>query len=99
MKRSFPLTYIDEKTNQVWQEYFKVFGNEGWNATNFYNNVAAKCTAAMANKYKGQSEEFIRYKTNELISTILRNLHNVHKQESKDAFSELYMEYTGNNLY
>ena len=92
-------TEVDANGNGYTQEYFKVFGNGGWNAINFYNNVAAKCTAAMANKYKGQSEEFIRYKANELISTILRNLNNVHKQESKDTFSELYMEYTGNNLY
>lgn len=92
-------TEVDANGNGYTQEYFKVFGNGGWNATNFYNNVAAKCTAAMANKYKGQSEEFIRYKTNELISTILRNLNNVHKQESKDTFSELYMENSGNNLY
>ena len=92
-------TEVDANGNGYTQEYFKVFGNEGWNATNFYNNVAAKCTAAMANKYKGQSEEFIKYKTNELISTILRNLNNVHKQESKDTFSELYMENSGNVLY
>ena len=92
-------TEVDANGNGYTQEYFKVFGNGGWNATNFYNNVAAKCTAAMANKYKGQSEEFIRYKANELISTILRNLNNVHKQESKDTFSELYMENSGNILY
>ena len=92
-------TEVDANGNGYTQEYFKVFGNGGWNATNFYNNVAAKCTAAMASKYKGQSEEFIKYKTNELISTILRNLNNVHKQESKDIFSELYMENSGNNLY
>ena len=92
-------TEVDANGNGYTQEYFKVFGNGGWNATNFYNNVAAKCTAAMASKYKGQSEEFIRYKANELISTILRNLNNVHKQESKDRFSELYMENSGNNLY
>ena len=92
-------TEVDANGNGYTQEYFKVFGNGGWNATNFYNNVAAKCTAAMANKYKGQSEEFIRYKANELISTILRNLNNVHKQESKDTFSELYMENSGNVLY
>lgn len=92
-------TEVDANGNGYTQEYFKVFGNGGWNATNFYNNVAAKCTAAMANKYKGQSEEFIRYKANELISAILRNLNNVHKQESKDTFSELYMENSGNNLY
>lgn len=92
-------TEVDANGNGYTQEYFKVFGNGGWNATNFYNNVAAKCTAAMANKYKGQSEEFIKYKANKLISTILRNLNNVHKQESKDIFSELYMENSGNNLY
>ena len=92
-------TEVDANGNGYTQEYFKVFGNGGWNATNFYNNVAAKCTAAMANKYKGQSEEFIKYKANELISTILRNLNNVHKQESKDTFSELYMENSGNILY
>ena len=92
-------TEVDANGNGYTQEYFKVFGNGGWNATNFYNNVAAKCAVAMANKYKGQSEEFIKYKTNELISTILRNLNNVHKQESKDTFSELYMENSGNNLY
>ena len=92
-------TEVDANGNGYTQEYFKVFGNGGWNATNFYNNVAAKCAAAMASKYKGQSEEFIKYKTNELISTILRNLNNVHKQESKDTFSELYMENSGNNLY
>ena len=92
-------TEVDANGNGYTQEYFKVFGNGGWNATNFYNNVAAKCTAVMANKYKGQSEEFIRYKANELISTILKNLNNVHKQESKDTFSELYMENSGNNLY
>ena len=92
-------TEVDANGNGYTQEYFKVFGNGGWNATNFYNNVAAKCTAAMASKYKGQSEEFIRYKANELISTILRNINNVNKQESKDTFSELYMENSGNNLY
>lgn len=92
-------TEVDANGNGYTQEYFKVFGNEGWNATNFYNNVAAKCTAAMANKYKGQSEEFIRYKANELIGIILRNLHNVYKPESIYTFSELYFENSGNSLY
>ena len=92
-------TEIDANGNGYTQEYFKVFGNKKPQYVDFYNNIAAKCTAAMASKYKGQSEEFIKYKTNELISTILRNLNNVHKQESKDTFSELYMENSGNNLY
>ena len=92
-------TEVDNNGNGYTQEYFKVFGNGGFNATTFYNNIAAKCTAAMANKYKGQSEDFIKYKANELISTILKNVHNVHKQESKDRFSELYMKDTDNVLY
>ena len=92
-------TEVDANGNGYTQEYFKVFGNGGWNATNFYNNVAAKCTAAMASKYKGQSEEFIKYKANELIGIILRNLHNVYKPESIYTFSKLYLENSGNNLY
>ena len=92
-------TKVDSNGNGYTEEYFKVFGNGGWSATNFYNNVAAKCMAAMASKYKGQSEEFIKYKANELISTILKGVHNVHRQESKDIFSDLYMQDSGNILY
>ena len=91
-------TEIDANGNGYTQEYFKVFGNEKPQYINFYNNIAAKCTAAMASKYKGQSEEFIKYKANELIGVILRNLNNI-TQNTKDEVSELYMEYTGNNLY
>ena len=92
-------TKVDSNGNGYTEEYFKVFGSGGWSATNFYNNVAAKCMAAMASKYKGQSEEFIKYKANELISTVLKGVHNVHKQESKDIFSDLYMQDSGNILY
>ena len=91
-------TEVDANGNGYTQEYFKVFGNEKPQYINFYNNIAAKCTAAMASKYKGQSEEFIKYKANELIGIILRNLNNI-TQNTKDEVSELYMEYTGNNLY
>ena len=91
-------TEVDVNGNGYTQEYFKVFGNEKPQYINFYNNIAAKCTAAMASKYKGQSEEFIKYKANELIGIILRNLNNI-TQNTKDEVSELYMEYTGNNLY
>ena len=92
-------TKVDSNGNGYTEEYFKVFGSGGWSATNFYNNVAAKCMAAMASKYKGQSEEFIKYKANELISTVLKGVHNVHNQESKDTFSDLYMQDSGNILY
>ena len=91
-------TEVDANGNGYTQEYFKVFGNEKPQYINFYNNIAAKCTAAMTSKYKGQSEEFIKYKANELIGIILRNLNNI-TQNTKDEVSELYMEYTGNNLY
>ena len=91
-------TEVDANGNGYTQEYFKVFGNEKPQYINFYNNIAAKCTAAMASKYKGQSEEFIKYKANELIGIIFRNLNNI-GQNTKDKVSELYMEYTGNNLY
>ena len=90
-------TEVDANGNGYTQEYFKVYGTEKPPYINFYNNIAAKCTAAMASKYKGQSEEFIKYKANELIGIILRNLNNI-TQNTKDEVSELYMEYTGNNL-
>lgn len=92
-------TKVDSDGNGYTEEYFKVFGSGGWNATNLYNNIAAKCIAAMASKYKGQSEEFIKYKANALISTVLKGVHNVHKQESKDIFSDLYMQDSSNILY
>lgn len=86
-------TQIDASGAANKEEHFKVFGNGGWSATNFYNNVAAKCTAAMANKYKGQSEEFIRYKANELISIIIKNIYDIHKQDAlSPMFNELYMK-------
>lgn len=91
-------TEVDANGKGYTQEYFKVFGNKKPQYVDFYNNIAAKCTAAMASKYKGQSEEFIKYKANELIGIILRNLNNI-TQNTKDEVSELYMEYTGNNLY
>lgn len=91
-------TEVDANGNGYTQEYFKVFGNKKPQYSDFYNNIAAKCTAAMASKYKGQSEEFIKYKANELIGIILRSLNNI-TQNTKDEVSELYMEYTGNNLH
>ena len=91
-------TKADANGKGYTQEYFKVFGNKKPQYVDFYNNIAAKCTAAMASKYKGQSEEFIKYKANELIFIIFRNLSNI-GQNTKDTFSELYMENSGNNLY
>ena len=91
-------TKADANGKGYTQEYFKVFGNKKPQYVDLYNNIAAKCTAAMASKYKGQSEEFIKYKANELIGIIFRNLNNI-GQNTKDKVSELYMEYTGNNLY
>ena len=86
-------TQVDASGSANKQEHYKVFGNAGWNATNFYNNVVAKCTAAMANKYKGQSEEFIRYKANELVSIIIKNIYDIHKQDFlSPMFDELYTE-------
>jgi hypothetical protein len=55
-------------------EYYKVYGGNGFNNTDLYNNIAAKCMAAMAAKYKGQSESFIKYKATELVGIILRGL-------------------------
>ena len=82
-------TKADANGKGYTQEYFKVFGNKKPQYVDLYNNIAAKCTAAMASKYKGQSEEFIKYKANKLIGIIFRNLSNI-GQSVKDKVSELY---------
>ena len=39
-----------------------------------YDNISARAYAAMAKKYEGQSKEFINYKAQELVSTILKGM-------------------------
>lgn len=65
---------VDDNGNGYTQEFYKVYGNKGFNSADLYNNITAKCIAAMTNKYKGQNESFIRYKATELAGIILRGI-------------------------
>ena len=65
---------VDKDGNGYTPEYFKIYGGNGFNSADLYNNISARCLAAMAQKYQGQSQEYIKYKANELVSTILKGL-------------------------
>ena len=65
---------------ELYNNYFNIASKQIWKVA-IYARLSRE--DEKDEKYKGQSEEFIKYKANELISTILRNLNNVHKQGGK----------------
>lgn len=65
---------VDKDGNGYTEEFYKVYGSSGFNSKTLYDNISARAYAAMAKKYEGQSKEFINYKTQELISTILKGM-------------------------
>lgn len=65
---------IDNDGNGYTEEYYKVYGANGFNSKTLYDNISARAYAAMAKKYEGQSQEFINYKAQELVSTILKGM-------------------------
>ena len=65
---------VDKDGNGYTEEFYKVYGGNGFNSKTLYDNISAKAYAAMAKKYEGQSKEFINYKAQELISTILKGI-------------------------
>lgn len=56
------------------EEFYKVYGSNGFNSKTLYDNISAKAFAAMSRKYAGQSQEFINYKAQELVGTILKGI-------------------------
>ena len=93
---------VDKDGNGYTQEFFKVYGNRGFNSADLYNNISAKCMAAMAKKYKGQNESFIRYKATELTGIILRgigvNFDNDITDSNGESVTEAYLRAKGANL-
>lgn len=65
---------VDKDGNGYTEEFYKVYGGTGFNSKTLYDNISARAYAAMAKKYEGQSKEFINYKAQELISTILKGM-------------------------
>ena len=92
----------DKNGNGYTQEYYKVYGNNGFNSTTLYNNISAKCLAAIASKYNGQSEDFIKYKAQELISTVLKGLGVDFEVELNDtngtSITEAFLRNRGANI-
>lgn len=64
----------DKDGNGYTEEFYKVYGSNGFDFKILHDNISAKAYAAMAKKYEGQSKEFINYKAQELISTILKGI-------------------------
>lgn len=65
---------VDKDGNGYTEEFYKVYGGTGFNSTTLCDNISARSYAAMAKKYEGQSKEFINYKAQKLISTILKGI-------------------------
>ena len=65
---------VDKDGNGYTEEFYKVYGGNGFNSKTLYDNISARAYAAMAKKYEGQSKEFINYKAQELVSTILKGI-------------------------
>ena len=65
---------VDKDGNGYTEEFYKVYGGNGFNSKTLYDNISARAYAAMAKKYAGQSKEFINYKAQELVSTILKGM-------------------------
>lgn len=89
----------DNDGNGYTEEYYKVYGANGFNSATLYNNISAKVYAAIASKYKGQSEEFIKYKANELVSTILKGLDVSFGPKNRQILNDLYVNDSGNTLF
>ena len=65
---------VDKDGNGYTEEFYKVYGGTGFNSKTLYDNISARAYVAMAKKYEGQSKEFINYKAQELVSTILKGM-------------------------
>ena len=65
---------MDKNGNGYTEEFYKVYGANGFNSKNLYDNISARAFAAMSKKYAGQSQEFINYKAQELVGTILKGM-------------------------
>lgn len=92
---------VDKDGNGYTEEFYKVYGGTGFNSKTLYDNISARAYAAMAKKYEGQSKEFINYKAQELISTILKGMRVDFENEDSstgDVTANVLLGNTGTNL-
>ena len=91
----------DSKGNGYTAEYYKVYANKGFNSKDLYDNIASSALAAMSKQYEGQSEDFIKYKAQELLATILKGIganfdDDLDSSTGVQALNELLTRRTGN---
>ena len=92
---------VDKDGNGYTEEFYKVYGGTGFNSKMLYDNISARAYAAMAKKYEGQSKEFINYKAQELVSTILKGMGVDFENEDSstgEVTSNVLLGNTGANL-
>ena len=92
---------VDKDGNGYTEEFYKVYGSSGFNSKTLYDNISARAYAAMAKKYEGQSKEFINYKAQELISTILKGMRVDFENEdfsTGEVTANVLLRNTGANL-
>lgn len=92
---------VDKDGNGYTEEFYKVYGSSGFNSKTLYDNISARAYAAMAKKYEGQSKEFINYKAQELISTILKGMRVDFENEDSstgEVTANVLLGNTGTNL-
>lgn len=92
---------VDKDGNGYTEEFYKVYGGTGFNSKTLYDNISARAYAAMAKKYEGQSKEFINYKAQELISTILKGMRVDFENEdssTREVTANVLLGNTGANL-
>lgn len=92
---------VDKDGNGYTEEFYKVYGGTGFNSKTLYDNISARAYAAMAKKYEGQSKEFINYKAQELISTILKGMRVDFENEDSstgEVTANVLLGNTGTNL-
>lgn len=92
---------VDKDGNGYTEEFYKVYGGSGFNSKTLYDNISARAYAAMAKKYEGQSKEFINYKAQELVSTILKGMGvNFENEDSStgEVTANVLLGNTGANL-
>ena len=92
---------VDKDGNGYTEEFYKVYGGTGFNSKTLYDNISARAYAAMAKKYEGQSKEFINYKAQELVSTILKGMRVDFENEDSstgDVTANVLLGNTGANL-
>lgn len=78
---------VDDNGKGYTKQYFNVYKGRGFNLTDLYNHIQANCTMAMKEKYKGETETYIKYKAQKLMNNIFRRLNikfNVESEQIPD---------------